>query len=408
MSDPRRSPPMAWISSVDLSPWAGVAVIQRGAEDPIVVPEDAGIYLDMIHALNGYGSEDKLDVDLAAEDCTITLRSDDRLVIRNNREAGKLILATANASIFGFDITAPVEIDIGGSLIADRSWRRGMLGAEGQALRMQFLIEGEIGAFYAPSGRAAPMSIATALRERGAVEDLDDTESCLEAWDIDVNGSGIRWGITDLGHVYWAWDGEGGDDEFEWLSASFKRRLGFSGNEQQVIIGGGGGGLGAAGSYVMIADEPCPGVVVPSRPLAVQTLMLEEESAAVRLTDGSYSSNWIGSYYGWLVEWLLDGPDSERDTHRLWMELRATYCHAGEPLTLCQSWGDPRRAIDQRTLAGADPYDLTYTSDRNGYRGRILGRLHPEAAQDDRVVWDGVIRLRAPITTRITVREAGV
>lgn len=408
MSDPRRSPPMEWMSAVDLSPWAGVEVFRRGAEDPVSVPEDAGIYLDMIQALCGYGSAVALDSALAAEDCSITLRPDDRLVISNNRVAGKLIVNTANASIYGFDHTVAVEIDPGDTLVADRSWRRGMLGADGQALRMQFLIEGEIGAFYAPSGRAAPMSIITALRVRGVVEDLDDTESCLEAWDLAANSSGIRWGLTDLGHVYWGWDGTDGAEEVIWLSDSFKRRLGFTGNEVQVIIGGGGGGLGAAGSYVMVADEPCPGVVVPSRPIAVQTLLLEEESAAVRLTDGSFSSNWIASYAGWLVEWMLDGPDSERDTHRLWMELRAVYVHAGEPITLCQSWGDPRRAIDQRTLAGGDAYTLTHTSDRNGYRGRILGRLHPEAAQDDRVVWDSVIRLRAPITTRITVRESGV
>lgn len=411
MSDPRRTPPMAWMSAFDLTPWAGVAVLKRGDEgDPVSVSSTAGIALDPIHALCGYGSGVAFDSELTPEDCSIELTADDRLIISNDRMAGKLTLAVAGAAAFGFDIAFPAEIEPGGTLVANRTWRRGLLwGGSGETVpRLSFTIEEVIGVKEAPSDGCIAQSIITALRVRGDVEDLDDSAACLEAWDIAVNGAGIRWGLTDQGHVYWSGTSATAAQGLTWLDETFMRRLGFTGEEPLESDDPENIGIVAGVLVYQIATYPCPGVVVPGRPIRAQTPIVEEESATVRLTDGSWSGNWVGSYRGFLVEWMLDGPDSAVDTSDQWLTLREVYCHAGEPLTLCQSWGDPRRARRVRTLGDEDAYSLGHTSDRDGYRGRILGRLHPDSGREDRVEWDGSLRLRAPISTRITVREDGV
>lgn len=366
-----------------------------------------GVYLDVVHFLNGYGSAVAFDADLAAWDVSIALTEEDRIQIVNDNAALKVTLtASADNAWWGLPVEGFEIENGGGTLTGTQEWRRGLVW-NGHATippRLAFTVEGEVGTFYAPAETGFLQSIITGLREWGEVGGPDDTTATpLETLDNDENdnlGRGYRWFVTDDGHVGWCGTSPAAGAGITWLNLDFMRRLGFTGLEQVRDDGD--------GFFYAIADNPCPGLLIPSRPLARQTAIQDEESSTLRLTDGSYASSWIGSYLGYEIEFILDGPDGAVDLHRHWLDMRRLYLHAGEPVTLYQSWGDPRRALHPSQVDVEQPaYDLSYTSERAGYRGRILCRLHPSSTET-RVEWESQIRNRARITLRLTVREDGV
>lgn len=411
MPDTRRSPRFALASAFDARPWSGVDLFERGEDDPVAMPAftiSQGVYLDVLHFLNGYGSEVAFDADLASlGDVSITLTADDRIRIVNDNLAGKVtLLASADNAWWGLPVDGfEIEHD-GGTLTGSQEWRRGLVwnGHDTTPPRLSFTAEGAAGTYYAPPASAIMQSVVTGLREHGEVGGVDDTtDTFLETLDNDTNDNlmrGYRWFITDDGHVGWCGASPAAGAGITWLNLDFMRRLGFTGLESVRED--------EDGFFYAIADNPCPGFLTPTRPLARQTAIQDEESSTLRLTDGSYASSWIGSYLGYEIEWILDGPDGAVDLHRHWLDMRRLYLHAGEPLTLYQSWGDPRRALHPSAVDSEQPaYDLSYTSERSGYRGRVLCRLHPSSTET-RVEWESSIRNRARITLRLTIREGGV
>lgn len=420
MPDTRRNPRFALASSFDARPWSGVSLFERGEGDPVVMPTftiSQGVYLDAVHFLNGYGSEVAFDDELAAFDVSIVLTDDDRIRVINNNVALKATLAaSADNAWWGLPVEG-FEIENGGGVLTGSSeWRRGLVwnGHDTTPPRLSFIIEGEPVVARCPPETGFLQSIITGLRERGEVGGPDDTTAtpltALDNGENDALDQGYRWFITDDGHVGWCGTAAGAIDGITWLDLSFMRRLGFTGLEdiRTDAVGGIGAGFVNGALYYQIADNPCPGSIVPTRPLSRQNAIQEEQSSTLRLTDGSYSSSWIGSYLGYEIEFVLDGPDGSVDLHRHFLDMRSKYLHAGEPCSLYQSWGDPRRSIHPSNVdIEQTAYDLSYTSEKFGYRGRILCRLHPSSSEA-RIDWESQIRNRSRITLRLTVREVGV
>lgn len=422
MPDSRRSPRFALASQFDARPWSGASLFERGAgdPDPVVMPVMAsggGIYNDALHFLNGNGSLYAFAVALSEWGCGVALLPTDRLRIFNLHPTLKLnLLPSPGNSWWGFPVEG-VEIDPAGELIAASDWRRGMIwgGHDAAPPRMSFTQEGDAeDVREAPFRRGFLQNVIVGLRLRGGAIDLDDTTVLtLEELDNGVNddaNDSFRWGVTDDGYVWWCGVGETAAGGIQWLSASFRDRLGFTGLETTRTDnpGGVGGDNPELYVYYQIATHPLPGFITPSRPLARQTADQEEESSTLRLTDGSYSSSWVGSYLGWEIEWVLDGPDGSVDLHTHWLGMRRLYLHSGEPVTLYQNWGDTRRALHPSRVSASQPaYNVSVTTERGGYRGKILCRLHPDTS-GERVEWDGALRLRAVITTRLAKREDGV
>lgn len=424
MPDPRRAPPIAWAAGVDAREWSGVDLFQRGENDPVAMPTfassgsgvGAGIYLDPVHLINGYGVAVELDASIRDFDCYLSLTADDRIAITNaNGGGGKLTLfGLAVNEWWGLPTSGNVEIADGETYVAPRDWRRGLVWPGATAPpRLFFAFEGEIGALRVPATSMIVQSVVTGLRVRGEVGDLDDTTSCIEARDNAVNAFALptyRWFATDDGRIGWSGTAAGADAGLTWLSESFRDRLGFTGDEVVENDAPAGGGIVAGTMYWSIASRPCPGLLVPSRPLRRQTPIQTEQSSALLLTDGSYASAHVATHLGYEAEWSLDGPDGAAgDLHHHWLDLRARYARTGEPLTLCQSWGDPRRRLLPTEVTASTPaYSLTHTTDRGGYRGRLLGRLHPDSGREERVDWRDAIRIASTMQTRISVREPGV
>ncbi len=416
MPDRRRTPRFALAAAFDARPWSGLDVLQRGAADPIGLPTfgtGEGIYLDGLHFLHGFASSQGVNADLAGEDLAITIDpAADVLVVDNTGGADVELEASADNAVFGLP-TALTVIPAGGSLTASIDWRRGLVsnGLTSAPPRLTFDIPGT-GLVTVPSQPGPAQDIRVILRHRGALGDLDDTSAdTLEGQENNALGeAGIRWAVDDEGHVVVAGDVAGAQAGITWLSTTFRDRLGFTGDEPVTTDRPGGAGAYEAGyTYYQRAARPFPGLIVPRRPLMTQDALQREVSHTVGLIDGRYSSTHIGSYLAYAIEWVLDGPDGAVDLHRHWLDLRRHHLHAGEPVTLYQNWGDSRRALDPlRVTVDQVAYDLITTSERAGYRGRVLCRLSPDTADEEQVEWEGALRLRARMSHRLELREDGV
>ncbi|MCB9553494.1 MAG: hypothetical protein H6705_16755 [Myxococcales bacterium] len=417
MPDTRRSPRFALASAFDARPWSGADLFERGELDPIAMPEwgtGEGVYLDALHFLHGFGSAEAFDADLAAFGVTIELDEQDRVVITNAGDADVTLAGQAGNVWWGLPTVGTLINKEGGQLVGT-DWRRGIVtaGPTSSPPRLVFSVDGELGFFRAPPEKGWVQDVRVGLRTRGEVEDLDDITTTLEALDNATNDStdlGYRWGVDDDGHVYWTGTAAEAADGITWLDATFRDRLGFTGDEP---VGsdnpGAGPGFVAGVMYYQRAARPLPGLIVPTRPMSAMIIEQEEESEALRLTDGSFASSWIGTYTGYAIEWWLDGPAGAVDLHHHWLQLRERYVHAGEPLTLYWTWGDSRRRLHPHEVtADRTAYDLLHTTDRRGYAGRSLGRLHGDGGANERIEWQSAIWLRARRQTRIALREEGV
>lgn len=413
MPDQRRASRFAFAAAFDATPWAGVDVFTRGDGDPVTMPDYAageGLYLDGLHALHGFGQAVGMTDDLAAGDITVELDAADRLVITNNDPDHALTLgASADNAWFGLPTALTVIAADGGQLVGS-DWRRGVLsnGLTAAPPRLTFVKDAT---FYRTPAFAIVQDVRVAVRTRGDLDDLDDVDTTIESLDIATNGAGYRWAVDDDGHVITSGTDASAFHGITWLSTTFRDRLGFDGTEtvQTTAAGGLGGGFSNGDMYSVRANRPMPGLIVPTRPLAAQTAVLEEFGSQTRLISGLYATSHVATYRGYNLEWVLDGPDGAVDLHEHWQDLRENHLRAGEPVTLYQNWGDSRRALHpQRVTVDQVAHDLLYTAERAGYRGRILCRLHADGADEETIKWDGKLRQRARMRTRVVFREAGV
>lgn len=409
-------PRFALASRFDARRWTGHDLFKRGDGDPVAMPAfdlGEGLYEDALAFLHGYGSGRAFGARVAPYAISFSLTSDDRIRILNTGIANATLQASPFNAWWGLPTIATVIPLGGGTLTGSNEWRRGLVwsGLSATPPRLTFTVTGQLGSFRCPPEPSIMQNIIIGLRERGEEEDLDDkgliTLEDLDNATNDATDLSIRWGITDEGHVYWSSTHPDCEEGITWLSDTLRRRLGFSGLETVYTDDPGGieGGISSGYLCFSIADKPLPGFITPTRPLHVQDPYQEEEGDQKRLTNGSWASHSIGSFRGYDIEFFLDGPDDTVDLHREYLLLRQTYCRLGEPLTLFQDWGDSRRALEAYHVDVLQPaYDLLYTSDRNGYRGRVRCRLSATTGRAE-AAWDGDFRRRAPVQLSLDFAE---
>ncbi len=407
---PRRipAPLIALASAFDARPWAGEDVCERQGGGPTITLPDFGpdssdgdgLFLDCRHFLNGFSVEEFRDLGgvLTAGWGTLggagtigaTIGAHDRVEVTNGG-AVDLILegngpGNARWGVGDVDLVVPA----GTTVALPNDWRRGVLDPEEYLI----LTRSGGGSIHVPVRRVDDARIA--LRPRGGPGDLDDDGFTLQSLDP------LTWWGIERGRVWWATTAA--TTGMDWLSTTFRDRLGFTGDEELTVWGD------LYDVRGQIADRLLPGWVEPSRPLRRQRPRSESIGATVRLIDGSYASSEIGDYRGWTIEGWIDGlQDVGDDLHRHYLDLIAHYAPPGWPLTLYQDVGESRRTLDpRRATADRDPYDLLYTSEVGGYRGRILCRVNPASKREVEIEADGPFRRRHPFELVLDEREDGV
>lgn len=426
------APRCALLAAFDARRWSAVEVFKRGAEaDPVTLPaygDGEGVYLDAIDFACGFGSARPFNASVAGNGVTFAL-VDDRLVVTNAGDDDVTLAASAGNAWWGLPTGATLIDKEGGTLTAAADWRRGMVtsGSGEVPPRLVFTVDGVIGIKVAPPTKGWMQSVIVGLRERGEVGGLDDTAagSTLEDLDNAVNDAaslGFRWGITDDGFAFWTGTSAAAAEGVTWLSTTFRDRLGFTGLEPIIRDDGlTAPGFSAGVMYGQIAARPMPGVVVPSRPPQRLIEWGRSYGDAVELVDGRAGSVLHAAAAGVRIDLLIDGYHDSAlgglDLHRHLRKMLSgdhdagelALAGPGEPLTLYQDVGDTRRALAAEVATADQPlYDLNYTAESNGWRGRRLCRVSADSDRELAADSGRPFRRRFPVTLTLSHRERGV
>jgi len=246
--------------------------------------------------------------------------------------------------------------------------------------------------FKTPNAQSHTQDIIVLMRDRGAEGDADDIYSttCLEyLHKIHVANPNLRWLINDEGKCEVRYLTSIGS--LVWSSTTFRDRLGFTGSESVV----------ASGTWsVITADNYMGGVLIPSRPVENHHMKIQQVTSSRRKLGGGYTSNMLGSYNQSSIRFHLDASADQRDLYRHYTDHFIKYVGEGERINFYQQWGDSRRSLITASINTSQPaYDLLYTSEMNGERGRIRGSMISGQTYD--LVYPTRIKKRVPIIITI-------
>lgn len=417
------------LTAVDLESWAGASVFDRVGGAPAVSLSSltamaaagavGGRYEDMIAFLNGYGSGSgaATDTDLSSDANTqwvasgaagtlaVGIDADDRVYVHASAVAFTLTAPAGNPWGFPAGATASVASGGGQRVTATAEWTRGNVVITNTATQgLEIDPIGAPAAFTIPTYAQRVQSVPTMLRGGTTPVDADSGWIPISLEYLD-NASGAtigrpadtRWGLTDDGYVYWSQaTAAGAVGDTVWTSTTFRDRLGYDGTEGITTTGG--------LSY-SIAINRCPGVWLPRRGLSGQRTWRTETGATLSLAGGGVSAVSVGAATGHEIDGyyglMLDSQDDEfhlRD--RFWQ-----YAPLGWGLNLYQQWGDPRRALRGHQAVGSQAaYDLLYTSEREGRRGRLRCVRDPDDQAERIMDREGELHLRGRFTLRLRDR----
>ena len=397
------APNFGLLAAFDARQWAGVDVVRYNATD-VSLPSYAtggGVYEDGLFFLNGRGVGDTTPTDamgtleealgtLATFNTTwsVELTEDDKIKITSDAQ---FRVTPLDADVLGLGTSTAVVDGANFSVTASADWTRGVYS--GERYRFDNLLGTSFDAFRAAENRPWPsQDVVTTLRERGSgdVDDLAPT-NCLEELIRDQAGQEIRWILNDVGHVE-VWYMSTGF--FTWLNTSFRDRLGFNGTEDAEAMGS------MATPFVarIVASNPMPGALLPSRPFQDHHYSVESVTQARRKIGGGYTSNLIGTYTTSSLSFDLDALLDVRDLYRHFTDSFVPYASNGERVNFYQGWGDSRRSLRSALVSlTQEPYDLIYTSEDNGDQGRL--RCSIVTASYDLAF--GSLKRRVPVSLRL-------
>ena len=404
------SPIPAFMAELNLRDFGGVTLFQRvGDGAAVALPALTGTqgrYEDWLDFLNGRASQPGRDLvalatsSFAATTFTVGIDSTDLFYVESDVENFTIL---AGSSAFGLDGTETTTGAGPFRMTASDNWTRGLLQNASIALSSN-----TSGIFTIPPTSAANVywsqSVITAIRALGAEGDADDqtpTTLVLETIDnaaLATTTTGrIRWMMDDTGHITWAAPSSITSTALTWNSTAMRDMMGFSGNEAVAVVGN---------VARQVAEFPAKACIVPTRPLERITRESDRVDSAVRITNGNIAGNEVGTYQVVDLEWWVDGPVDSRDLHRHWTERVVPFLTRGSRVSWYGEWGDPRRGLVGFDVAGTQAtYDLLYTSEKDGERGRYRGRVAVDWNAPQRVVWPSRMRRRAPATLRIQKAE---
>lgn len=385
------APNFALLSSFNARTWSGVNVFSRGATN-VTLPTfstGAGIYEDAISFLNGRGSKSGFsssDLLQAASNFgsnwSVSINSFDKVLIscdtafkiRHKSDSDVLGVGSSTFSSAFITFTSP------------NNWTRGNIETP-SVYEIQDTAGSNTFSFNLRDSLPA-QDLIVAIRERATTNDLDDinTTDNLEYLDQTANGEDqITWFLNDSGHVVCNYPNT--EAAVTWISTSFRDRLGFSGSEVP------------SGSLrkTLTADYPLPGSLFPSRPYQSHHLQTDTLTQARRKIGGGYTSNFIGSYVQSVLRFDLDAILDEKDLYRHFTNNFAEYIPSGERINFYQDYGDSRRALITSGVSSTQPnYDLLYTSEDNGDRGRIRASVLNNGQIN--LVYPSRLRRKVPVT----------
>lgn len=402
--NPSPSPDFALLSAVDITAFSGNFYTRSNTVKATLFTNK--IFEDIISFLNGRGMSSGLDLSsqlLASSNFGtawhVGIDANDKVEVSSSH-AFRIKFNTSSTLTSVTDI-----LGIGDSFVlysgnatigsprltyaatAPSDWLRG------EIISFSYIIE-EVGGgantfTWNFTGGAQDLIVACRARGNG---DIDDSAECLEAEDILANSAtDIRWFINNDGHVKCSYVVV---PNITWNNDEFKARLGFTGFETVETIN----------LYsVITATHPCPGVLKPTRPYQSSHLSVDNVSQARRKIDGSYTSNYVGTYIYTNLMYDLDARLDTIDLYRHFTNKFINFIGEGERVNFYQVWGDSRRTIiteDTSTNPNSNQpaHDLVFTSSRNGYEGRIRGSL---LTKDYDLSYPSNLRRRVPVRMRI-------
>ena len=315
---------------------------------------------------------------------TAGIDADDRVYIESDTQSFDV-----DSAAYGFPTTVT---SVGGGpwrATATTNWDRGVLpGAE----YVRITPTGGGGGYNCPTWSVDTQSVPVRLRsnDTSRLDDADyvDRTLTLQYLDNDVNDPTqrrITWGINDNGHVFRAWPPGLGISP-SWPDLDFAHRLGFDGTESMVIVGS---------VRLLTGNNPCPGVIVPSRPVDNPVEGRSVGRLSATALNGAVYNVEHSNQDLMTISWFLDGPQDFGDD--LWVHyLRRFLPYAHNLVTYYQQWGDTRRQGHELLY---QDYSLLRTQEQ--YRGRMICRLAPGSSATTTLEKSNRLRRRSPITTRL-------
>ena len=399
--NPNPAPNFVLMSSVRVSDFSGTLFTRTNS---ISATAFNTVYEDMISFLNGrsMAAGKDLPAQLLASasfgsNWHIGIDNDD-LVEISSTHAFKIKFNSASTLVGNNDILGIGDSFVlysGGATIgsprlpykatAPNDWQRGEIVA------FSYIIE-EVGSGTSSftwnfTGGAQDLIVACRVRGNGDADD-DNSNKCLEQIDIDKHsGNDIRYYLNDEGKVVTSYLVV---PDITWNNSEFRNRLGFTGNETVQNIN----------FYsVVVADNYCPGVLVPSRPYQNNYLDVINSSESRRKIGGGYVSNYVGTYLTSNLMFDLDARLDQIDLYRHFTNNFINYISSGERVNFYQVLGDSRRSSISASYTVDQPaHDLLYTSSRNGYEGRIRASMRNESFS---LSYPTQLRKRVPINMRL-------
>lgn len=428
MSNPNPFPRFALDSVFDARGWSGDLVLELG-EDEISIPtydidDNEGVYLSNIQFLNGYGSapanrdfqnELKDGWDLAGGnplDVSAEINANDKFAIYNLSGGDRLrLLASPDNRFWGFNVNGQTET--GSQLIAPNDWLREVIknGDDETPPFMTFeridFFDDVLGTFQIPGEGSTGWIQSPVVHMRRRVNEGDSLDLLVAnqtfedriAIELSAGARRVRVAVVD-GYVV-VTTPLAVQLAPDWVDHDFRKRLGYSGTEEPFPTGAGDNDI-----WIWRADNRLPGFINPERCLMVNDPQHAELSSSVMLTDGSYTSAKIGSFFSWFLEFRLQGPATTNDEHIHWMRKCLPLMTIGGPVMFHQDFGDFRiRMFDYEVGEDNPAYSDQRTSEENGYHGIILGRVSGEQSENQRVTWMNEIRQFFDVNFILSERE---
>lgn len=392
------SPRFALLSDFDARPYSGVLFTRRNSSnvqtDVSLFEESSIVFDDIIQFLNGKGVGPRYTYEAAitqniftGETFTVGINEDDHIFInRDNGQSLTVSVGSQSTALFG----AVNGTYSNGQVTFPYDWRRGNEFVSNDELVLLTGVFPQITTF--PHLRAF-QDVGCVLRERTGNDNL-----CLEQVEDELftpttNLPVTQWLLTEEGHVmqvintylnpYAA--------SFSWVDLDFRNRLGFSGNETWVSAG--------TNLFMMVADNPAPGVLIPTRPYETHHLKFERPVSKKRKIGGGYTSNFVGNYVTSILSFRLDALFDQKDEYRHYSDSCGKYFYEGAAISFYQDWGDTRRALrTAEVVAGQDAYSLYYTSESNGMFGIIKGHI---ATMSGDLAYESNLKRRVAVTMEI-------
>jgi len=392
------APTFGLLTEFNARSWSGVTVFTHGGHAVAMPAFSAGegLYDDGLSFLNGRGSITGVNLKYQTSTLAnfgiwdVSLLSSDRIKFTCD-EAFNLTSSSSTLFPFGFnDSIYNSAFDAGQfSVTADLNWVRGAYRGERLTITQT---ASPYNTFKTPNAQSHTQDIIVLMRDRGAEGDADDIYSttCLEyLHKIHVANPNLRWLINDEGKCEVRYLTSIGS--LVWSSTTFRDRLGFTGSESVV----------ASGTWsVITADNYMGGVLIPSRPVENHHMKIQQVTSSRRKLGGGYTSNMLGSYNQSSIRFHLDASADQRDLYRHYTDHFIKYVGEGERINFYQQWGDSRRSLITASINTSQPaYDLLYTSEMNGERGRIRGSMISGQTYD--LVYPTRIKKRVPIIITI-------